>query len=359
MFRKLLSSIGVGGATVDTRLSHDTLVPGETVSGETIIEGGSGPQEFQRIYLYVSTQYKHEDSLHEHILVEHSVGGEVSVDAGEKRTIPFSFPLPYETPLSLGRHDVYVRTGLDVPNAIDPSDVDPIRVAPHPLQQAVLDAAGNLGFRLRQVENEHDPRKGRRCRSSSSLSSRRRAATGARSRRSSSSSSSRATRRSTFSSSSTAARARSGAAGVRPGDERAFHPPTRHPLRRRARRHRGDAGGRHRRPHPLETRPRPSSVGARRDGPRARCRRALAPDPGGAPGGLLLRGRRAVTTESPLTLSGAMCEGPGVPAEWTGDTRFRYAGGLAYTAHGRGLGRVPLGTRGYLVGERGEWVSPL
>ena len=160
MFGKILSSIWVGGARVDTRLSHDALVPGEAVSGETIIEGGDGPQEFEQIYLYVSTRYKHEDLLHEHTLVEHGVGGEVSVDAGEKRTIPFSFPLPYETPLSLGPHDVYVRTGLDVPNATDPSDVDPIRVAPHPLQQAVLDAAGNLAFRLRQVENEYAPRKG-------------------------------------------------------------------------------------------------------------------------------------------------------------------------------------------------------
>ena len=49
MFRKVLSSIGVGGARVDTRLSHETLVPGETVSGETVIEGGDGPQEFERI----------------------------------------------------------------------------------------------------------------------------------------------------------------------------------------------------------------------------------------------------------------------------------------------------------------------
>lgn len=160
MFRKLLSSIGVGGARVDTRLSHDTLVPGETVSGETIIEGGSGAQEFERIYLYVSTRYKHEGSLCEHTLVEHSVGGKISVNGGERRTIPFSFPLPYETPLSLGPHDVYVCTGLDVTGAVDPGDTDPIRVAPHPLQQAVLDAAENLGFRLRQVENEYDPHNG-------------------------------------------------------------------------------------------------------------------------------------------------------------------------------------------------------
>ena len=99
MLRKTSSSIGAGGVTVGTWLIHGTLVPGETVSGETVVEGGDGPRKFERIYLYVSTQYKHDDSLHEHTLVEHSVGGSVSVDAGEKRTIPFTFPLPYGTPL--------------------------------------------------------------------------------------------------------------------------------------------------------------------------------------------------------------------------------------------------------------------
>ncbi len=161
MFRKLLSSIGVGGATVDTRLRADTFVPGEMVDGETHITGGSNPQEFNRIYLYISTHYRSEDHTHEYTLVEHDVGGHIGIGAGESRSIPFSFPLPYETPLSLGHHQgVYVRTGLDVAGAIDPSDTDPIRVAPHPLQQAVLEAAQNLGFQLRQVENEYNPRKG-------------------------------------------------------------------------------------------------------------------------------------------------------------------------------------------------------
>ena len=53
-----------------------------------------------------------------------------------------------------------MRTGLDVSGAIDPSDADPIQVSPHPLQQAILEAAQNLGFQLRQVENEYDPRRG-------------------------------------------------------------------------------------------------------------------------------------------------------------------------------------------------------
>lgn len=41
MFKRLLSSIGVGGATVDTRLHADSFVPGGTVSGETHIVGGT------------------------------------------------------------------------------------------------------------------------------------------------------------------------------------------------------------------------------------------------------------------------------------------------------------------------------
>ena len=60
----------------------------------------------------------------------------------------------------MGHQGVTVHTGLDISGAIDPGDADGIQVSPHPLQQAVLSAAQNLGFTLRQVENEYAPRKG-------------------------------------------------------------------------------------------------------------------------------------------------------------------------------------------------------
>lgn len=161
MFRKLLSSIGIGGAKVDTRLAAETFVPGEPVSGEVYIVGGDNAQEFERIYLSVVTSYKHEDSTHNYDLANYDVMKErISVGQGENRTVPFSFTLPYATPLSIGHGRVYLKTGLDIASAIDPSDTDDIRVVPHPLQQAVLDAASSLGFRLYQVENEYNPRKG-------------------------------------------------------------------------------------------------------------------------------------------------------------------------------------------------------
>lgn len=161
MFRKLLSSIGVGGAKVDTRLGTEPFVPGETVSGEIYVTGGGDEQEFERIYLTVVASYRHEDTTHQYDLARYDVVSErFSVGSGENRTFPFSFILPSATPLSLGHGRVYLKTGLDISGAIDPSDTDDIRVVPHPLQQAVLDAAGSLGFRLYQVENEYNPRKG-------------------------------------------------------------------------------------------------------------------------------------------------------------------------------------------------------
>jgi sporulation-control protein len=160
VFRKLLSSIGIGGAKVDTRLGADSFLPGEMVSGEVYITGGGDAQELNRIYISVVTTYKHDDSTHEYTLGSQDVSGSLRIEANENRSIPFTFNLPRDTPLSLGHTRIYIKTGLDVPNALDPSDRDEIQVGPDAVQQAVLDAAQNLGFRLYQVENEYSPSKG-------------------------------------------------------------------------------------------------------------------------------------------------------------------------------------------------------
>jgi sporulation-control protein len=53
-FGRLLLSIGVGAATVDTRLKRDELVPGEEVRGVVEVKGGS-EQEVNGIRLEVQT----------------------------------------------------------------------------------------------------------------------------------------------------------------------------------------------------------------------------------------------------------------------------------------------------------------
>lgn len=161
MFKKLLAKVGIGAATVDTRLYDDLLAPGEILNGEVHITGGNVSQEIDDIYLYVATQYKREidDSTvtEECLLVQYRLSERFSLQPQEERSIPFSIQLPFETPLTWGNQPVYLRTGLDIARSIDPGDTDSIQVRPHPLMQLVLDAVENLGFHLYKVDCEYNP----------------------------------------------------------------------------------------------------------------------------------------------------------------------------------------------------------
>ena len=58
--RRLLSRVGIGAATVDTRLEKAEFTPGEEVRGVVEIKGGGTDQEIEGIYLAVQTYYKRE-----------------------------------------------------------------------------------------------------------------------------------------------------------------------------------------------------------------------------------------------------------------------------------------------------------
>lgn len=161
MFKKILARVGIGAATVDTRLSVESLVPGEMLTGDVHITGGESDQEIDDIYFYVETEYKRESdgttTTETCELVKYCLSERFNLHPQETKVIPFSFPLPYETPLTLRHQPVYVRTGLDISMAVDPKDTDYIEVRPHPLMQLVLDACQNLGFQLRKVDCEYSP----------------------------------------------------------------------------------------------------------------------------------------------------------------------------------------------------------
>lgn len=57
LFNKIFSSIGIGSARVDTKLSTDRLKAGEKVTGVVEIVGGNMEQQIDEIYLSVMTTY--------------------------------------------------------------------------------------------------------------------------------------------------------------------------------------------------------------------------------------------------------------------------------------------------------------
>ena len=57
MLNKMLASLGIGNAKVDTKLQTSKFTAGDVVSGVTEIKGGNVDQQIDTIYLTLYTTY--------------------------------------------------------------------------------------------------------------------------------------------------------------------------------------------------------------------------------------------------------------------------------------------------------------
>jgi len=162
IFNKVLASVGIGSAKVDTVLEKNLYTAGETVYGKVVIQGGNTEQEIDSINLALKTKYLKEfnDSKYyeDGIICSFAITESFTIKADERKEIPFNFQIPYLTPVSIGKSKIWLHTGLDISMALDPTDEDYITVQPSPLAQSVLDSVNSLGFRLVEVENEKPSR---------------------------------------------------------------------------------------------------------------------------------------------------------------------------------------------------------
>jgi sporulation-control protein len=176
-FKKILSSIGIGSAKVDTVLEDDEFYPGDEIDAVIKIKGGSTEQTIEGLYLTVNSTYESvmmvpadEDEEEEGEMTEEEVtrtarlakihvADTFTISPGEEKEIPISFDLPYYTPLTMGKTRVWVATGLDIERAIDPKDRDEIDVVPGPLVSAFFGALAELGFELMEADCEEVERR--------------------------------------------------------------------------------------------------------------------------------------------------------------------------------------------------------
>ncbi|GAA2771952.1 sporulation protein [Streptomyces showdoensis] len=164
VFKRLLGSLGIGGPTVDTVLDPGAVTPGGTLSGHVHLTGGNADFTVEHITLELvaRVEAEHEDGESEGVVAFHRfvAGGNLRLAEGERHSVPFSFPIPWETPLT----ELYgqalgitlgVRTELGVAGAKDKGDIDPLAVRPLPAQESVLEALGRLGFGFRSADLEY------------------------------------------------------------------------------------------------------------------------------------------------------------------------------------------------------------
>ncbi|MFE3830945.1 sporulation protein [Streptomyces sp. NPDC059092] len=173
-FKKLLASLGAGGATVETELTESNVVPGGVVQGEVRLEGGSVNQRIQGLSVGLQARVEVEGNDQETKqnieFTRQSIGGAFEVQAGAVHVVPFGLEIPWETPVTtidgqpLRGMNIGVTTELDIARALDNSDLDPINVHPLPAQQAILDAFIHLGFRFKSADMEKGHIRGTRQR---------------------------------------------------------------------------------------------------------------------------------------------------------------------------------------------------
>jgi sporulation-control protein len=173
-FKKLLASMGAGGASVETVLMEPNVVPGGVVQGEVRIQGGSVAQQIEGLSVGLQAKVEVESGDEEYNqnirFHQERIAGAFEVQPGQVFAAPFGLQVPWETPITMfeGRHlhgmSVGVCTELEIARALDAGDLDPVNVHPVPAQQAILDAFGQLGFRFKAADLERGHVRGTRQR---------------------------------------------------------------------------------------------------------------------------------------------------------------------------------------------------
>ncbi|GIG68083.1 sporulation protein [Phytomonospora endophytica] len=145
VFEKLPRAFGVGGPGVNTVLDRARMRPGDQVTGQVHLDGGDIDADVEPIALSLITWAEGGEVVEFH---RADVCGPFRLAAGERRSIAFTFGVPWEAPLSGADGPlVGVRAGE--------GDIDPLHVAPLPSQERVLDAFTRLGFTRAKAALEH------------------------------------------------------------------------------------------------------------------------------------------------------------------------------------------------------------
>lgn len=144
MLKKIFSTIGVGGAKVDTVLDNHELRAGGEVKGKVIIYGGKADQHINKLIIYTMTSMKGKT----YTMWETLVCENMQIHEGEKYELDFTYMLPPDMPVTERNVVSWLYTGLDVSMAKDSSDEDHIKVLPHPIVQNIFDIMHQMNFRV-------------------------------------------------------------------------------------------------------------------------------------------------------------------------------------------------------------------
>lgn len=162
MFKKLMASIGIGSAKVNLEVVNPRVELGGTIEGVVHIKGGSLEQEVEKIYINLVLASVHgsgDETKHINRTISTvTVADKMILQPEQEASIPVQFRIPLDMPISRGRTQYYLLTGLDIEQAIDPKDNDPITVLPNSYMKMLFDAIAVLGFQEKPRSGDYNGR---------------------------------------------------------------------------------------------------------------------------------------------------------------------------------------------------------
>ncbi|MEG6520512.1 sporulation protein [Desulfotomaculum sp. 1211_IL3151] len=147
MFKKLMASFGVGAAKVNLVLDKEGYRIGEVVSGKVIVMGGNAAQDINTLHVDVMMRVIIKGKEVKRVLDTVSVARNIRVEAREVKEIPFEHLLPLYYPIAKSSLSYFLITKMDIAQAVDTDDNDPLLVLPNKDMQMVFDALQILNFK--------------------------------------------------------------------------------------------------------------------------------------------------------------------------------------------------------------------
>lgn len=163
MFGKIMSSLGLQNASIETHIYTPDLYAGQTIEGEVILTGGDSNKTINGVSLQLMTIAEVESGDHEFnqplVLQQWALANRFELPAKQQFRAPFQIQLPYETPITevnchRNASRVWIQIHLDVDWGLDATDRDFLRIHPTAAMQAFIQAMQQCGLVLSTVDVE-------------------------------------------------------------------------------------------------------------------------------------------------------------------------------------------------------------
>jgi sporulation-control protein len=131
MFKRMLTSIGIGNAKVDTVIPNQSFLRGNRIQGEVKIEGGIASQKIDAIILTLFVKFEEirgdsDFSVREKEVQEIVINICDIINVGQHMQISFSIDVALDHPITNHQNETFLRTTLVIPQGVDVFDEDTI-----------------------------------------------------------------------------------------------------------------------------------------------------------------------------------------------------------------------------------------